>query len=301
MKVLVAGGTGFVGKVLIKQLLADSFQVVILTRNKEQWKSYFNNQVDIVEWKPSHKLPDLPILKNIDFVINLAGESIGSGRWTNGKKERILASRIDTTNGIVQAIREGVIVPKALINASAVGYYGPHRDELITERDRNGKDFLANVSQAWEEEANKAKELGTRVVTLRIGVVLGQEGALQQMKLPFTFFMGGTIGNGEQWFSWIHIYDLVQMIIFALTNEDIQGPINATSPNPVKMKDFHQILGHVLKRPSWLPVPSFLLRVILGEMADMLVQGQRVIPKKIVDDGYEFTFHTVDEALGDLL
>lgn len=299
MKVLVAGGTGFVGHALIKQLLNDGIEVLVLTRNPNNVP--FKEEVTVIQWGVDFTLQPSEHLQDVDYIVNLAGESIGSGRWTNAKKERILSSRVKTTRGIVQGIENGIIQPKAFINASAVGFYGPRYDEVITEIDSHGKDFLSKVSKAWEDEANQAAELGVRVVTLRIGVVLGNGGALKQMVLPFKFYVGGTIGDGEQWFPWIHIDDLVRIIKYVMEHQAFSGPVNAVAPKPIRMRDFHQQLGKVLHKPSWFPIPVFLLQMLLGEKADMLIHGQRVIPKKLKDVEFEFQFSDVYHALESIL
>lgn len=301
MKVLIVGGTGFVGKALILHLLSKGYQVVIVTRNLQKAKVEIQLPVEMVEWRNSFTVTFPELLTDVDAVVNLAGESIGSGRWTRKKKERILNSRIETTKAVVQLIKDGIMKPNVLINASAVGYYGPRLDQEISEADLPGEDFLANVSKRWEEEAIKAEEFNIRVVPLRIGVVLGTEGALQKMVFPYRFFMGGTIGSGKQWLSWIHIHDLVSMIHFIIENKEIKGPINATSPKPLRMEEFNRLIGKVLGKPAWLPVPSWMLYLLLGEMADMLVQGQRVFPKKILQSGFQFQFEEAEAALDAVL
>ena len=216
-------------------------------------------------------------------------------------KQEILDSRIRTTGAIVTAINNRTIQPKVLINASAVGYYGPHQDEAITEVEAAGPDFLAQVCQAWENEAYKAQSDLTRVVTIRIGVVLGREGALNRMVMPFKFYLGGPLGTGNQWLSWIHIQDLASMIRFVIEHQEVTGPINATAPESVRMRDFCKALGKVIDRPSWLPAPEFILKIALGQMADMLLHGQRVVPKKAIDAGFEFQFPMLGSALKDVL
>ena len=301
MKVLIVGGTGFVGKVLMLHLLSKGYQVMIVTRNLQKAQEEIQLPVEMVEWNNSFTLTSPELLTDVDAVVNLAGESIGTGRWTRKKKEQILNSRIKTTETVVNFIKNGWMKPNVLINASAIGYYGSCHDQEIFEADLPGEGFLANVSKRWEEEASKAEEFNIRVVPLRIGVVLGQEGALQKMVFPYRFYMGGTIGSGEQWLSWIHIHDLVQMIHFIIQNEEIKGPINATSPKPIRMKEFNRLIGKVSGKPSWLPVPSWILYFLLGEMADMLVQGQRVFPKKIMQSGFQFQFEEAEAALKSIL
>jgi uncharacterized protein (TIGR01777 family) len=240
-------------------------------------------------------------LREIDAVVNLAGESIGSRRWSDSVKQEILASRIRTTGAIVTAINNRTIQPKVLINASAVGYYGPRQDEEITESEAVGQDFLAQICRDWENEAYKVQNDLTRVVTIRIGVVLGNEGALNRMSMPFKCYIGGPLGTGNQWLSWIHIQDLTSMIRFIIEHQELTGPINATAPESVRMRDFCKALGSVLKRPSWLPVPELLLKIALGQMAEMLLHGQRAVPEKILGAGFNFRFPKLRSALEDAL
>lgn len=259
------------------------------------------NKVKVIEWDNSSPLSSIYKLQETDVVINLTGESIGNRRWSNLVKQEILASRIRTTSAIVTAINNRTIQPKVLINASAVGYYGPRQDEEITESEEAGQDFLAQVCRDWEEEAYKVQSDITRVVTIRIGVVLGSEGALNRMVMPFKFYLGGPLGKGNQWISWIHIQDLTSMIRFIIEHQELTGPINATTPDPVRMRDFNEVLGEVITRPSWLPTPELLLKIVLGQMAEMLLHGQRVVPKKILNAGFEFKFPKLRSALEDIL
>lgn len=301
MKVLIFGGTGFVGRNLTQELLENGFQVYIVTRNPPKNPSTLGHRVQVIEWDNISPLSSLKKLEQIDAVINLAGESIGNRRWSKSVKEKIIASRVRTTQGIVSAINNGTIQPQVLINASAVGYYGPCGDEEITEYEKPGQDFLAQVCQAWENEAYKVRSDSTRVVTIRTGVVLGKEGALNRMALPFKFFVGGPLGKGNQYLPWIHIQDLVRMIRFIVEYQELTGPINAVAPNPLRMKDFSKVLGKVLKRPSWFPVPEFLLKIALGQMAEMLLHGQRAVPRKILDSNFRYRFPDLEMALEDIL
>lgn len=297
MKVLIFGGAGFVGRNLTKELLANGYQVSVVSRNRQKTINRLGDNVQVIEWDNISPLSSMYELHEIDVVINLAGESIGNRRWSNLIKQEILTSRIRTTSAIVAAINNRTMQPKVLINASAVGYYGPRQDDKITELEKAGQDFLAGVCRAWEKEAYKVQNNFTRVVTLRIGVVLGNEGALKRMVMPFKFFIGGPLGTGNQWLSWIHIQDLTSMIRFVIEHQEVIGPVNATAPTPVRMRDFSKVLGEVLKRPSWLPVPERLLKIALGQMAEMLLYGQRAIPEKILGAGFEFRFFELRSAL----
>ncbi|MCB8817514.1 TIGR01777 family oxidoreductase [Desulfosporosinus shakirovi] len=297
MNVLIFGGTGFVGRNLIEELLVNGYKVSVVTRNHQKTVNQFGNKIQVIEWDNIAPLSSIYKLDQIDVVINLAGESIGSRRWTNSVKDEIIASRIRTTGAIVAAINNGTIQPKVLINASAVGYYGLCEDEEITESAEAGQDFLAQVCREWENEAYKVQNTGTRVATIRIGVVLGNEGALNRMALPFRYFIGGPLGNGNQWLSWIHIRDLTSMIRFIIEHQELAGPINAVAPNPVRMGEFSKMLGKILARPSWLPVPEILLKIALGQMAEMLLHGQRAVPKKVLSADFKYKFPKLKVAL----
>jgi uncharacterized protein (TIGR01777 family) len=232
--------------------------------------------------------------------VNLAGESIAQ-RWTKAAKERILASRLEATERLRAAIEKAILKPSVLVNASAVGIYGPMGEEILDEESPPGSDFLAATCVAWEEAARKAGPLGVRVVLIRTGVVLGREGgALAKMLPPFKAFLGGPVGGGGQWMSWIHQDDLVALYVFALESSQVQGPLNGTAPSPVTMKNFATALGHALHRPSFLPVPAPAVRLLLGEMATVVLDGQRVVPKKAQALGFPFRFPGIDAALRDV-
>lgn len=301
MNVLIFGGTGFVGRNLTEELLANGYQVFVVTRNRQRTANSLGNKVKLIEWDNISPLSSICALQEIDVVINLAGESIGNRRWSDSVKQEILASRIRTTGAIVTAINNRTIQPKVLINASAVGYYGPRQDDEITESAEAGQDFLAQVCRDWENEAYKVQNDLTRVVTIRIGVVLGNEGALNRMAMPFKLYIGGPLGTGNQWLSWIHIQDLASMIRFVIEHQELTGPINATAPESVRMREFCKVLGEALNRPSWLPVPELLLKIALGQMAEMLLYGQRIVPKRILGAGFKFRFPELRSALEDAL
>jgi uncharacterized protein (TIGR01777 family) len=290
MNILITGGTGFIGGALTRELRKEGHSVIITTRKKTTAKQKLT-------WNPPALIPP-DTVSIIDAVINLAGESIASGRWTKEKKDRILSSRISTTRVLAESIQNADVRPKVLISASAIGYYGPHGDEYVTEDTPPATDFLAEVCKDWEAEALKAEKLGMRVVLVRIGGVLESDGgALPQMTIPFKFFLGGPIGNGKQWFSWIHRDDVVGIAKYALENNSIAGPVNATAPNPVTNREFSSALGKTLKRPSWLSVPELVVKTTLGELGAVLLTGQRVLPEKALKAGYTFKYSEVNEAL----
>jgi len=299
MHIVISGGSGFVGKELQKRLIANGHQVTILTRNMEGKQEV--DGVKMVEWMNKGNRPEAE-LGHVDAMVNLAGESISGSRWTKAKKERILASRLKTTREMNRIISNLKRKPEVLIQASAVGYYGISEEEIFTESSSSeANDFLAAVVKEWEVEAGKVQSLNVRTVFTRFGVILGNGGALPLMVLPYKYGVGGTMGSGKQWVPWVHIEDAVQMIVFAIFHSEINGPMNITSPNPVRMKEFGQTVSKVLKRPHWLPVPSFIMKLGLGEMSSLLLQGQNVRPEVAWKQGYTFTFPHLTDALENLL
>ncbi len=300
MKAAIVGATGFIGVPLCHELKQDGWKVTVLARNANSAEKALGPGYNIVSWTPDMDIPK-GTLEDADVVINLAGESIGKGRWTNEKKKKILESRINTTSKLVDAIKRLDKRPGVLINASAVGYYGPRGDETLCENEKVGNDFLAGVCKAWEEESLKAKRLRVRVVPIRIGVVLGDGGVLRRMITPFKLFAGGNLGSGKQWFSWIHRDDLIGIIKYVARKQSINGPVNATSPRPVTIGEFTKALGRVLHRPSWFPIPGAFLKMGLGEASVMVLKGQRVLPCKLLESGYEFKFESLEDALKNVL
>lgn len=282
-------------------MLASGYEIVLMTRDKGKARNIFDERVALSVWDKSLLIIPSPELENIDYIINLAGETIGSNRWSDARKERILKSRVDTTKAIVDAITHKVFNPRLLINASAIGYYGANNVEDLTESSPSGNDFLATVCQEWEHQAFNAEEFDVRTVTLRIGLVLGNGGVLKQMVMPYKFFLGGPLGSGEQWLSWIHIDDLTGIIRYIIEHEQLSGPVNATAPNPVTMNKFSNTLGNILSKPSRFRISTSVLRFLLGEMADLLVNGQKVIPQKITEAGYRFKYPLLEKALKDIL
>lgn len=300
MKIVVFGGTGFVGSNLIGNLLEKGHEVIVVSRDINKSKNTFSNKVAHIEW--DYATDVVPAgMEEADCIINLAGVSIANKRWTSEIKDAILTSRINATRAIVLSIKRKIINPKILVNASAAGYYGNRGDEKITEDAAPGEDFLAEVCKKWEYEALQAKEFGVRVVLIRTGLVLGDGGVLKIMTLPYKFFVGGRLGSGKQWFTWVHIEDIVNIYTFAVENEQIQGPINSCSPEPVRNKELNKILGSILKRPSFLIIPSFAVRLVMGEMADVVLHGQRAVPQKLKENGFEFKHPQIKEALEKIL
>jgi uncharacterized protein (TIGR01777 family) len=293
MKLLITGGTGFIGGALCRSLLQQGHELLILTRSPQRRTPAAGMRFvswDSDVWRSA--------LGEAEGVVNLAGEPLAGKRWSPPQKRAIRESRIGTTRRLVDAMASLSQSPAVLVNASAIGYYGPRGDEPLAETDPPGDGFLADLAQAWEGEARRAERLGVRVVLLRIGVVLAPGGgALAKMLPPFQCFLGGPLGSGSQWFSWVHRDDLIGLIAWALSRSDIAGAINATAPQPVTMQAFCRELGRTLQRPSWAPVPAPVLRLLLGEMADMLLTGQRVMPRVALRSGYAFRFPTLAAAL----
>jgi len=298
MNIVVSGGTGFIGNALLKRLVESGHRVTLLTRNPDAVKHPPGGRVDVERWDGKTAGSWAQCVDGADAVMNMAGEPIAAKRWTDTQKTRILNSRLDATRAIVAAIQKAEQKPSVLVNASAVGYYGHVESGDVTESHPKGVDFLADTCARWEEEVTKAEPLGVRVVRLRTGIVLEKDGgALKKMLLPFKLFVGGSLGSGHQWFPWVHRDDVVGIILFVLEHADLSGPVNVAAPEPVTMKQFCKALGAVMGRPSWAPVPAFVLRVTLGEMSDMLLTGQRVVPQKLQEAGYSFRYPRLDEAL----
>jgi uncharacterized protein len=296
LNVILFGGTGFIGQAISQYFIAQGFGVFIPSRRVKPVKYGKVIPCDL------SKVKELLETETEDyFVINLAGESINSGRWTRDRKQRILGSRVQTTRAIVESITACQRKPKLFISASAVGYYGYSETSTFVEKDLAGDGFLAEVTKKWEDEANKAKGQ-TRVILSRFGLVLGETGgALPQMALPYKFFIGGKVGSGKQWVSWIHVQDIARIFHYCLEHEEIKGAVNFTTPTPIPMHEFGQTLARVLHRPYWLPVPSFALKLLFGEMSEIILQGQKVIPEKVVQSGYTFQYPTIESALMQLM
>ncbi|WLR58380.1 TIGR01777 family oxidoreductase [Guptibacillus hwajinpoensis] len=299
MNIAITGGTGFVGSELTDSFVNDGHSVFILTRNPAN--KPIKKGVTYVKWLQDDAEPEKDLPK-IHAIVNLAGESINSGRWTEDRKQRILDSRISSTREIISIIQKLDHKPRVLVNASAIGFYGSSLDKSYTENDTEpGSDFLADVTRKWEDEAMKAQNHGVRTVLARFGVVLGEEGALPLMTLPYKLFMGGKLGDGRQWYSWVHIMDVVGMIRFAVDHDSVQGPLNVTAPEPKRMNDFGKTIGEVLNRPHWMPVPEAPVQAALGEKSGIVLKGQCVLPQKAKELGYPFRYLKLKDALENLL
>ncbi|MBD1379651.1 TIGR01777 family oxidoreductase [Metabacillus arenae] len=297
MKIAIAGGSGFVGQHLADYLIEKGHDIYVLSR-KERKSS--NPKLHYIQWMNNGSTPE-KYLEGINVVINLAGKSIND-RWTEEAKQQIVQSRVKSTRELIRIIDFLDQKPSIVINASAVGIYGTSRTETFTEKSTpQGNDFLASTVEAWEYEASQFKDFSIRTILLRFGIILGEQGALPKMVLPYKYFAGGTVGSGEQWVSWIHVDDVVRLIEFAIEQPTIAGPVNAASPNPVQMKTFGQTIAKVLGRPHWIPAPSFALKGLLGEMSLLVLEGQKVLPKQALISGFTFSFPHLEEALVSIL
>ena len=304
MKIIITGATGFVGSRLVQKLNAENHQIIVLTRDLVKAQRVFPSltfpNLEFVTYTPKESGAWQEAISGCDAVINLAGEPIAE-RWTAQQKQEIMESRQLGTRKIVEAIAKAAVKPKVLVSGSAIGYYGTSETAVFEETSPSGSDFLAQVCQNWEAEAVKVTEFGVRLAILRVGIVLGDGGALAKMIGPFQLFAGGPIGTGRQWFSWIHRDDLVNLIFEAVTNDQMSGVYNATAPNPVKMKQFCENLGEVMNRPSWLPVPEFALELLLGDGAMVVLEGQQVLPKKAQALGFQFQYPDLKPALREII
>ena len=299
MNLVITGASGFIGSHLVEHLSKQFHTVKLLSRNpplrqnapKKEW----------LAWKPGVSGPWEQAIDGADGIINLAGEPIAGKRWSEAQKQELRASRINATKSLASAIAKANAKPRFLISSSAVGYYGPHGDEILTEESSPGNDFLSRLCVEWEDEARKAETYGVRVALVRTGIVLGKgKGALAKMVPPFKIFMGGPLGSGKQWMPWIHIDDHIGLLSFLMEKDNASGAFNGTAPDPVTMEEFSKALGEALNRPSWAGVPASVLSMLLGEMADMLLTGQRALPQAALKLGYHFKYPKVREALESL-
>ena len=297
-KVIVTGATGLIGKKLVSALIERNDEVVIFSRDIKKVRLIFPSIKEVIEW--DYQKPELwnSNLENSDAVVHLAGSNLFAKRWNDEFKKSIIESRQVSTKNLVDAIKLCNKKPEVFISASGIGYYGDCSDCLLNEESTNGKDFLAEVCKIWESESTKVETANVRSVQIRTGLVLSPEdGALKQMLPAFKMFLGGPLGNGKQWSSWIHIDDIVGIYLHTIDNQNLSGAINATSPNPVTMKEFAKILGKVINRPSLFPVPKFMLRLVVGQAAEVVTASQRVIPDKLINCGYQFKFTSLELSL----
>lgn len=298
MKVLVTGATGFVGQRVVRQLLEKGDQVVVLTRNVAKGALYLGSKCKFYQWNDSSTLPPEEAFEGVDAIVNLMGEGIADKRWDDAQKAKIHDSRIVGTRMLLERVKGMKKKPSVLVSASAVGIYGNRGNEEITEASTLADDFLGRLCKEWEAEAMKAKELGLRVAVIRTGVVLGKDGGALKKMLPiFKLGAGGPVGSGKQYMSWIHVEDLAGMYVAALKDSSISGVLNGTSPYPATSKVFAKQLGKTLKRPAFLPVPGFALKAVFGDMSEVLLEGQKVLPVKFKEKKFRFRYPTLEMAL----
>lgn len=301
MRVLITGGTGLVGRALASSLLRDGNEVTVLSRSASSIPG-LPAGVRIAPWDGRTAAGWANLADGIDAIVNLAGENIGAGRWTEQRKQAIRQSRLDAGEAVSQAVQSAVRKPGVVIQASAVGYYGPDGDEEMTEESPPGHDFLAGVVTDWEASTARVEALGVRRAIIRTGPVLSTGGgALPRMLLPFRFFAGGRLGSGKQWFPWIHLEDEVRAIRFLMENREASGPFNLVAPQPVTNAQMSRLVGACLRRPSFVPAPAFIFRLLFGEMSTILLDGQRAVPRRLLELGFTFRFPEARSALADLL
>ncbi len=300
MKILITGGTGFVGTQLTSRFIQDGNEVTILTRSRKGPEKGPAG-ISYLQGDPTQKGLWQEAIKNHDAIINLAGASIFS-KWTDEHKKAIRESRVSTTRNIVEGMPSHPSKKMTLLSTSAVGYYGFCGEEELTEASPHGNDFLARIAVEWEGEALKVVEKGARVVIARFGIVMGEKGgALSQMIPLFKKYIGGPIGRGKQWFSWVHIKDLAEAFAFLLKHPEISGPVNVCSPNPVRNEDLAKALGRALHKPSFIAAPAFMVKWVLGEFGSVILEGQRVIPTRLLENGFVFQYPDIEKALQNIV
>jgi uncharacterized protein len=299
MQVIIAGGTGFLGRAIARVLLADGHKVWALSRNPDKARP---GSGELVQWDARTARGWGKLVEEADAIINLVGENIGGGRWTEERKQRIRDSRISAGQAIVSAVEQASHRPSVLVQASGIGHYGSTGDKVVTETAPAGSDFLAQVTVDWENSTRRVEELGVRRVVCRNALVLDKsEGVFPLVLLPFRLFGGGPLGSGQQWFPWIHRDDEVQGILYLLKDEGASGAYNMVAPDAVTNAQVGKAIARVMKRPYWFPAPAFAMRMVLGEMSTLVLDGQRAVPDRLLAAGYKFRFPTIDGALRDLL
>jgi uncharacterized protein (TIGR01777 family) len=297
MKILLTGATGFIGRSLVTELLKENHEVNVLTRNVANAALLLSNRCHYFYWDTKVTIPETAF-KGVDVVINLMGEGIADKKWSDDQKKLIYNSRIDGTRKLVEAIAQLKVKPKAFISTSAIGIYGDRGEETIKEDSKLGDDFLARLCKDWENEANKAQELGLRVAIIRVGIVVGNKGGvLKKMVPPFKFGVGGRIGSGRQYMSWIFVEDLARMFIWLANHKDARGIYNGTAPYPETNKQFSKVLASLLNRPALFPAPESLITKIFGEMSVILLGGQKVLPSKFQAEDFRFKSPSLEIAL----
>jgi uncharacterized protein len=300
MKILITGATGLIGRAICQRLSDESHQLVVLSRRPEVARGI--TAAKVFGWDPLLGPPERDVWDGVDAVINLAGESVAASRWTEEKKRRIRDSRVIGTRNLIAGLKDAPDLPRVVVNGSAVGFYGDRGDERLDEFSDPGQGFLPEVCREWEGEALRGRELGIRVVLVRTGVVLSSAGgALEKMLTPFKLGLGGMMGDGTQWFPWIHLDDIAGIFHHALSTAGLSGPINGVAPGIVRNSEFTRELAAVLHRPALLSVPGFVLKIAMGEMAEMVLGSNRVIPRVALESGYVFRFPMLKQGLEELI
>ena len=301
-KIIITGATGLIGRKLSQKLFEAGYQIIVFSRNASSAKNILKKDYTYIDWDYRKSDKWIESIFTADAIVHLAGINLFAKRWNKKFKEEILASRKETTKALVDAVKLSQAKPEVFVSASAVGYYSDCGDKLLDENSPAGNDFLAEVCKVWEAEAAEVEQAGVRRVSVRTGIVLSKEdGALKRMLLPFKLFVGGPLGNGKQWFPWIHIDDIVGIYFHAIENQNLIGAVNAASPNICTMKEFAKTLGKVLHRPSLFPVPELVLKIAIGEAGKVVLMSQRVKVNKLLESGYKFKFENLEEALRNLL
>lgn len=301
MKVIITGATGFIGQALSENLIKTGNHVIALSRNKDRAESVLGKSVTSIEWDGTTSSGWANYAEDADVIVNLAGANLSSKIWTSSYKKEIWDSRVNSGRAIVQAVVRAKHKPRLVIQASAVGYYGSKGDEVLDEKSLKGSGFLSDVVQAWENSTKDVEAHGSRRLIIRSGIVLGKGSKiLSLLKIPFKLFVGGHAGSGKQWISWIHLEDEIRIIRFLIDNPQITGKVNLVSPEPVKMREFTQNIGKIIKRPTWTRAPAFLMKLFLGEMAkETILSSQKIFPKKLLETGYQFMFPNLEPALAE--
>ncbi len=299
-KIVIFGGSGFLGRKLIDSIKED-FKIVLASRNAERFIHLNDKIIEVVQYTNDVE-SFLKIIEGSDVVVNFSGASIADKRWNEKYKKIMYDSRVKTTSLISYAISKCTNKPHTLVSTSATGIYGNRGDELLYEESEPGNDYLANLCKDWEHEAFKSIEYGVRTVCIRVGIVLDKEqGGFKKMARPFKFFVGGALGNGKQYMPWVHIEDIINIYTEAITNKSLNGVVNGTAPNPVTNNEFSNVLAKILKRPNIFKVPKFALKIIVGELGDIITASQRVISKKLLDSGYRFKYKEIEKALENII
>lgn len=301
-RVIITGGSGLIGQALAADLLKDDFEVIVLSRNAQRQGANLPSGMRFEQWDGTSAQGWGHLVEQGAAIVNLAGENIGERRWTEARKQAIIESRLRAGKAVSEAVAKARNKPDVVIQASAIGYYGSRTDEILTEKSPPADDFMSRICQQWEPATAPVEQAGVRRVVVRSGVVLSRQGgAFPRMIMPFNFFAGGPLGSGKQWISWIHVRDEVAGLRFLMDNPNASGVYNLSSPYPLKNVDFERAVGRVMRRPAIIPTPAFAIRLLFGEMAITVLEGQRVAPERLEKEGFVFNYPRIEEALRDLL